>query len=73
MNLNCREYNKKRHKKIDEHLNNWPDRNTPRDEQIIWFLEEVILSIKPYSLWWRMGMIRHLRAAITIINERGKI
>lgn len=70
--MNRAEYSKIIHAMQEEHLNNWPDRDTPYDERTIWLIEDVILSIKPNSPWWRMGMIKHLRSAIDIIRERGE-
>lgn len=43
---------------------------TQREKDII-HMEQIILSIRPYSRWWRWGYIGSLRRAIRALEKMG--
>jgi hypothetical protein len=44
---------------------------TQREKDII-HLKQIILSIRPYSRWWRWGYIGSLRRAIRALEKMGE-
>ena len=45
--------------------------STQREKDII-HLKQIILSIRPYSRWWRWGYIGSLRRAIRALEKMGE-
>lgn len=43
---------------------------TQREKDII-HLKQIILSIRPYSRWWRWGYIGSLRRAVKALEKMG--